>query len=216
MDATTKKFPFPLLDDARELARYEGWSEGVYRDLLALRVGELSEQAFLEKYQWEKSIMVLDMTGLTRFTMEQGELAALLRIVEAHRVCLPVIKDGGADVIRSFADDLVALFDDAYQAVSTALEVHERLREFAEHHDGPVTRCCIGIGHGRVLRIGPNLAQGDEMNRASKLGEDIAQGEETLVTENVRSALADRRELRFDSVDRSTAPFPYFRARAAD
>ena len=38
------------------------------------------------------------------------------------------------------------------------------------------TLCCAGIGFGQVLAIGPNLAQGDEMNRASKLGEDIARG----------------------------------------
>lgn len=215
MDAPPKSFPFPLLDDARDLASFQGWSEEVYRDLLALRAGTLSESEFFRKYHWEKTIMVLDMTGLTRFTMEQGELAALLRIVEAHQVCLPVIRDGGADVIRSFADDLVALFDDTYQALVTAFEVHERLREFARHHDGPVTQCCIGIGCGRVLRIGPNLAQGDEMNRASKLGEDIANGEETLVTENVRAALSDRAELRFEAAAGPDAPFPYYRARPA-
>ena len=43
--------------------------------------------------------------------------------------------------------------------------------------------CCAGVGYGRVLAIGPNLAQGDEMNRASKLGEDLAVKAETLITD---------------------------------
>lgn len=215
MGANPKTFPYPLLEDARALASYRGWSEDVYRDLLAVRAGELSEQAFCEKYHWEKSIMVLDMTGLTRFTMEHGELAALLRIVEAHQVCLPVIRDGGAILIRSFADDLVALFDSAHQAVCTAFEVHQRMQDFAEHHGGPVTRCCIGIGHGRVLRIGPNLAQGDEMNRASKLGEDVARAGETLVTKNVCEALQGSQEHQFEPVTTDAVPFPYFLARSA-
>ncbi len=49
----------------------------------------------------------------------------------------------------------------------------------------------IGIGHGKVFTIGPNLAQGDEMNRASKLGEDIARAKETLLTERAYDALKD-------------------------
>ena len=67
------------------------------------------------------------------------------------------------------------------------------------------------ILHGKVLRIGPNLAQGDEMNRASKLGEDIANARETLVTENVVNALAGRDEFVFSPLPAATV-FPYFRA----
>lgn len=211
MDSVPTTLPFELLEDAAELARYEGWTEQVYRDLLAVRAGQLSEADFYQRYHWQKSVLVLDMTGFTRTTIEQGELPALLRIVEGHQICLPVIRDGGADLIRSFADDIVALFDDPYAAVRAAFEIHDRTREFADKHDGLGVQCCIGIGFGNLLKIGPNLAQGDEMNRASKLGEDIAGGGDTLATENVRKALANRPGLGFDAVTGPDLAFPYYR-----
>lgn len=203
--------PFELLENAAELARYQGWSEEVYRDLLAVRHGTLAESEFLARYRWEKAVMVLDLTGFTQTTMEYGELHAILRILEAHMVCLPVIRDGGADFVRSFADDLVALFNDPCQAVSTAVTIHTRMNDLAASNGGRGASCCIGIGYGQLLKIGPNLAQGDEMNRASRLGEDIAGASETLVTENVYRAVTDLPGFEFERPASSKAPFPYYR-----
>lgn len=215
MKQRAQTLPFQIIDDPKELASYQGWSEKVYRDMLAVRSGKLSEADFYARYHWQKAVMVLDMTGFTRTTMELGELPALLRIVEMHQVCLPVIRDGGADLIRSFADDLVALFDDPYVAVRTAFEIHARMGEFADNNDGIGAQCSIGVGYGKVLKIGPNLAQGDEMNRASKLGEDIAEGEETLVTGNVARALDGRNDVSFAAAGTPAGLFPYFRVHPA-
>ena len=59
--------------------------------------------------------------------------------------------------------------------------MHRRIELFRNSSlaSGDPTQCCIGIGFGSVFAIGPNLAQGDEKNRASKLGEDIARAGET-------------------------------------
>lgn len=210
MDMLSTSLPFELLEDAAELASYQGWSEQVYRDMLAVRGGKLSEAEFYRRYHWEKAVLVLDMTGFTRTTIEQGELPALLRIVEAHQICIPVMRDSGAGLIRSFADDIVALFDEPYAAVKAAFEIHARTAEAADKHGGLGVRCCIGIGFGKVLKIGPNLAQGDEMNRASKLGEDIAEGGEVLVTENVRKAIEGRQGVEVLEVAGSQLPFTYY------
>lgn len=215
MKTTNKPVPFPLLEDPKELAGYQGWSEEAYRDMLAVRSGEMSEDEFYSRYEWEKAVLVLDMTGFTSTTIERGALPALLRIVEAHQVCLPAIEHGGASLIRSFADDLVALFDSPAAALTTAFEIHARMRHFAENHGGLGARCCIGIGYGKLLKIGPNLAQGDEMNRASKLGEDIAKGEQTLVTERVMQALQGSGAFHFTPAEAAALPFPYYHARAA-
>lgn len=212
---TTTDLPFEVLEDPKELASYLGWSEPVYRDMLAVRSGKLSESDFYARYQWQKAVMVLDMAGFTRSTIERGELPALLRIVEMQQVCLPVIRDGGADLIRTFADDVVALFDDPYDAMRVAFELHARTAHFVEDQEGFGARCSIGIGYGKVLRIGPNLAQGDEMNRASKLGEDIARAEETLVTPNVVRALEGCKEFSFCAPEVPGELFPYFHAAEA-
>ena len=131
-------------------------------------------------------------------------------------VCIPVMKECGAELIRCFADDIVAIFEAPDAALDAALEVHRRIEHFSKSSlaSNHPTQCCIGIGYGDVLAIGPNLSQGDEMNRASKLGEDIARGEETLVTENMFEALQHRSDIRFERQETDDLLFPFYRVEA--
>jgi len=46
---------------------------------------------------------------------------------------------------------------------------------------------CVGLGYGKVLRIGDQDVFGSEVNAASKLGEDTAKAWEILVTDSVKS-----------------------------
>jgi class 3 adenylate cyclase len=207
-------YPHELLDDISELASFQGWSEDVYRDFFRLKNGEMTSEEFGEKYHWERAILAMDMTGFTATAMRKGEVQSFLRIMDAQRVAIPVLQEFGAELVRCFADDIVALFDDVHAAIDAAFETHRRIRMFNE---SPLateypTQCCAGIGYGRVFAIGPNLAQGDEMNRASKLGEDIARSNETLVTERAYAALSSREDLHFDAQDQDDQLFPFYRA----
>lgn len=207
-------FPHDLLEDAVRLAEYQGWSEEVYQDFLRLQRGEMSPAEFDEKYHWERAILNMDMTGFTASAIREGELESLLRIFDAQKVCLPVLEEHGAGLVRCFADDIVALFESTDAALDAALEIHRRVELFnasplASRHP---TRCCAGIGFGTVFAIGPNLAQGDEMNKASKLGEDIARAGETLLTERARAALTHRDDVRFEEQDQDDQLFPFYRA----
>ena len=207
-------FPHPLLDDASTLASFQGWTEEVYADFLRLQSGELSEAEFNEKYHWERAILVMDMTGFTNAAMHRGEIHSLLRIVDAQKVVIPVLQEFGAQLIRCFADDVIALFEDPNHALDASFEIHRRIEVF---NDSPLssdhpTRCCAGIGFGTVFAIGPNLAQGDEMNRAAKLGEDIARANETLLTENAFSATGHRNDVHFEKQDSDDQLFPFYRA----
>lgn len=210
----TETFPHELLEDSQELSSFRGWSEDVYRDFLALQQGKLSSEEFHLKYQRQRAILSLDMTGFTLSAMNIGELQSLLRILDAQRVCIPVLKDFGADLIRCFADDIVAIFDDPNKAVDAAFEIHRRVELFANSElasDHP-TQCSIGIGFGQIFEIGPNLAQGDEMNRASKLGEDISRASETLLTERTYDAIKKRRDINFKRQSSDDQLFPFYRA----
>jgi class 3 adenylate cyclase len=214
----TESFPHELLEDSQELSSFRGWSEDVYRDFLALKKGKLSSEEFHLKYQRQRAILSLDMTGFTLSAINIGELESLLRILDAQRVCIPVLKDFGAGLIRCFADDIVAIFDDPNKAVNAAFEIHRRVELFANSElasDHP-TQCSIGIGCGSVFEIGPNLAQGDEMNRASKLGEDISRASETLLTERAYDALKSRRDINFKRQSSDDQLFPFYRATLLD
>jgi hypothetical protein len=117
-------------------------------------------------------------------------------------------------LIRCFADDIVAIFESPNVALDAAFEIHRRTEHFCASDlasDHP-TRCCVGIGYGDVFAIGPNLAQGDEMNRASKLGEDIARANETLLTERAFEAVGHRTDIQFDLQSSDDQMFPFYRA----
>lgn len=190
------------------------WEAHIYADFKALRDGRLSEADFRAKHAWRVAILCLDMTGFTEAAMRQGEIASLQRIFDMHRVCAPVFKSHRARHIRAFADDLTVIFDDPGDALSAAFEVHRRIQAFnasglAVSHPG---ECCIGIGYGDVFALGPDLAMGDEMNRAAKLGEDTARGGETLVTENMYAANRSRRDCRFELKQADDLIFPFYTA----
>ncbi len=210
-------FPFRLLEAASELAGLGGWSEEVYQDLLALQDGRMSGADFDTKYLRRKAILALDMTGFTSHCIQQPSTRAFLRILDVQKICIPALQEHAATLIRTFADDLVALFAEPGQALDAAFQIHHRVTAFHESGlagDEPA-QCCIGIGFGDVYAIGPNRAMGDEMNRASKLGEDIARGYETLVTSNVVATLRHREDVRFEPQKHDDMLFPYFRATRA-
>jgi len=215
---TPPDFTFPLVEDPADLARYQGWDEAAYRDLIAVERGSLSKADFDQKYLATKAILVLDITGFTLTTLHGGAISSFLRILDMQKVCLPILREHGSTFIRFFADDIVGLFDDCGAAVDVALEIHRRTRAFNDAfqtHESP-PQCCIGIGYGAVYEIGPNWSMGDEMNQASVLGEDVARGGETLVTEGVQRAIADRSDVCCEPQASDDLPFPYFRLTEKD
>jgi len=207
-------FLHPLLNDPETLAEYKGWSEDVYQDFFKLQRGDMGESEFRDKYHRERAILSIDMTGYTASAMQYGELQSLLRIMNAQRVVIPVLQEQDAELIRCFADDIVALFQHPDSAIDAAFEIHRRVQQFNVSPLAPdnPTLCCVGIGFGRLFAIGPNLAQGDEMNQASKLGEDIARANETLITERAYAAICERADIAFERQDQDDQLFPFYRA----
>lgn len=206
--------PFPLLESPDVLASCQGWTEEVYRDLLALQAGQLTQAQMDAKYLYRQAILTLDLTGFTVNSLGSRQMHGLLRVLDAQKVCVPTLQENKATLVRAFADDLVALFDDPSDALDAAFEVHRRISIFNQsgHAAEHPALCCIGLGYGDVYRIGPNLAMGDEMNRASKLGEDTARGTETLVTGNFFESARGRPDVVFEPLAHDDMLFPYYRA----
>src|SRR5262245_54330599 len=106
-----------MLDDPASLAQLSMWSESVYRDLLKVSRTGLGEPEFRECYVRRTAILVLDVSGFSRTCEQFGEVQGFLDILSVQRVSEPVLRGQGATLIRAFADDLVALFDDALDAL---------------------------------------------------------------------------------------------------
>jgi len=59
---------------------------------------------------------------------------------------------------------------------------------------------CLGVGYGRMLKIGDTDVFGPEVNAASKLGEDAAGPWEILVTGNARAQIRDNPDYGFEQL----------------
>ena len=134
-----KKIDFELMIDPSELASYRGWSEEVYRDLLAIEDRQMTEAVFDQKYLSEKAILVLDLTGFTETAMRKGAIHSFLRILDAHKLCLPVLSEHSADFVRVFADDIVALAVARRHAVRAPCQ--RKSPEFFTRHHQNVASC---------------------------------------------------------------------------
>ena len=58
---------------------------------------------------------------------------------------------------------------------------------------------CVGVGYGRLIKIGDDDVFGHEVNLASKLGEDTAEGNEILVKRAAREAAGELPDARWEA-----------------
>ncbi len=120
----------------------------------------------------------------------------------------PLCDKHGAIAHWAEADNVYAIFKNARDSLRCAMEIQTVVGEQnATRHETSRLPVCIGLGAGRMLRIGGENVYGDEMNLASKLGEDIAAPDEILITPSVLGEVGDcapeveRREQRISGVD---------------
>ena len=125
-----EKYTYELMEDQKELARFGFWSEETYSDLLACQKGNMTENEFKSRYHTRVAILCLDMTGLTKAAMKEGELHSLLRILDVQKVCGPIFQRFNARLIHAFADNFTVLFDDPNDALLAAFEIHHRIEYF--------------------------------------------------------------------------------------
>ena len=146
------------------------------------------QQLILDAFQRRKAVLALDMSGFTLTVRRDGILAYLCQIRRMQQITTPIVLAHQGSVVKNEADNLLAVFDDAQQAVRAALAM---LQSAASGSGGtsPAIAFSIGIDCGEVLLIEHADCFGDAVNLAYKLGEDIARPGEVLVTQAVHDQL---------------------------
>jgi class 3 adenylate cyclase len=140
----------------------------------------------------DRAVLVLDMSGFSRTTRQQGIVSFLLMIHQMQMIAAPSISKHGGLLVKAEADNLFCLFDDAAGAVRAASDIVERLNTVnLLLPEGRRLYASIGVGYGRVLNIGDEDLFGDEVNLASKLGEDVAGPSQILLTAAAQARLND-------------------------
>jgi adenylate cyclase len=140
----------------------------------------------------EWAVMFTDLVGFSR-QVERFGILHFLQIIHEHRkLLLPIVENHDGLLVKQEGDSFLVLFRRPDRAVACAQQMQRACGLYNERRK-PEEQIvlCVGIGFGRVLRIGDADVWGKEVNAASKLGEDQAKGNEILVTEAVKTALAD-------------------------
>jgi len=153
---------------------------------------EAIERKIEETFTQTRAVVVLDLSGFSRTTLNRGIIQFLLMIDQMELLAIPSVEKFGGIVLKQEADNVFCLFDSVADALGASDEIRVRLD--TANLVLPADRelyASIGIGFGPVLNIGDEDLWGVEVNLASKLGEDIAQKGEVLLTEAARAELAD-------------------------
>jgi class 3 adenylate cyclase len=159
------------------------------------------ERQIWDAYQRDKAVLALDMSGFSLSVRRSGILACLCRIRRMQQLTAPVLADFRGELVKYDADNLLAVFDDAQDAVQAAIAMNRVVCASAPPAgDAAPLALGIGIDYGRVLLVSAKDCFGDAVNIAHKLGEDIAEAGEILVTQAVRSRLGEPAPYRLAAV----------------
>ena len=167
-----------------------GGSEARLHDLIIRRSqAAAAERETIDARIWDLfgetwTIMFTDLAGFSRQVAKFGIIHFLQTILESERLLFPVVEDHDGLVLKSEGDSFLAIFRNPTKALQAARAMHHLLDDWnTERPHEELVLLCVGLGHGRVLRVGDKDVFGAEVNAASKLGEDDARAGEILATD---------------------------------
>lgn len=163
--------------------------------LIARRLDSGVDRAKIDARIWdlfgeEWAVMFTDLSGFSRRVAEFGIIHFLQIIYESERLLIPVIDEHDGIVLKTEGDSMLIIFRRARKAIDCAIAMQRALGTYNQKHSKEEQiLLCLGLGFGKMLRIGDQDVFGTEVNAASKLGEDIAKAGEILVTGSIKKAL---------------------------
>jgi adenylate cyclase len=169
-----------------------GASEERLKKLIEARLQPNSDKDIIDQKIWdlfgeEWCIMFTDLSGFSRNTTKFGIIHFLQTIYESEIILEPIIEKYDGFLLKTEGDSMLVIFRNPDKALSSAIEMHNSLKEYNKtKEDEEKVLLCVGLGFGKILRIGDDDVFGEEVNLASKLGEDTAKAYEILVTKNFK------------------------------
>lgn len=156
---------------------------GADKDAIDARIWDLFGE------EW--AVMFTDLSGFSRGVASFGIIHFLQIIQEAQRLLIPSIDEYDGILLKVEGDSFLVIFRRLSKAIDCALAMQQICHDYSETREAAEQiRLCVGVGFGKMLRIGDRDVFGNEVNAAAKLGEDIAKAGEILVTETVAQQLA--------------------------
>jgi adenylate cyclase len=176
-------------------------------DLVAQRARPEADTDAIDARIWDLfgedwAVLFTDLAGFSRQVERFGIVHFLQIIWEQKQLLLPIVAAHDGILIKVEADSFLILFRRAERALDCAIAMQQACRE-ENHKRLPEERIllCVGLGFGRLLRIGDEDVFGAEVNAASKLGEDRAKQDEILITQAVKDAVEGRAGVSFEKLE---------------
>lgn len=162
------------------------------------------DQRIWDLFGEDAAVMFTDLSGFSRQVAAFGIIHFLQVIYEQKALLLPVVHDHDGILVKIEADSFLIVFRRPQRALECAIAM-QRACQAVNQRRVPEERIllCVGIGWGRILRIGDKDCYGAEVNAASKLGEDTAGADEVLVTAAVREAVGEMPGVSFEELTAS-------------
>ena len=167
---------------------------GADKDLIDARLWDLFGETW--------AVMFTDLSGFSRNVATFGIIHFLQIIYETQRVLVPCIDQHDGILLKLDGDSMMVIFRSVTKAIECATAMQRTLKSY--NTSKPAAEqilLCLGLGYGRMLRIGDEDVFGPEVNAASKLGEDTARAWEILVTDSVVKAAEQMPGVRFEKLD---------------
>lgn len=173
-------------------------SEDRLENLINERLKKGSNKKLIDKRIWdlfgeEWCVMFTDLSGFSRNVEKFGIIHFLQTIHESQRLLIPILEDNDGILLKIEGDSYLVIFRNIEKAIKAGIQMEKALTKYnKDKTKEEKVLLCIGLGYGKVLKIGDSEVYGSEVNAASKLGEDTARSGEILVTESVKN-LTDKK-----------------------
>ena len=186
---------------------YTGASEDRLERLIRERLSPGADRKRIDERIWDLfgedwTVMFTDLSGFSRRVAEFGIIHFLQTIQEAERLLVPVIEEYDGILLKVEGDSFLVIFRNPRKALQCGVAMQRSLAEYdRDKADEDKVLLCVGLGYGRMLRIGDSDVFGAEVNAASKLGEDRAKAWEIMVTGAMRDRCGDVEGASFESIE---------------
>ena len=187
-----------------------GASEDRLEKLIESRLQPGADKEAIDRRIWDLfgetwAVMFTDLAGFSRRVAEFGIIHFLQIIHESQRILVPCIERFDGILLKTEGDSFLVIFRSAARAVDCAVAMQRAVGEYNVGRSGEEEiLLCVGVGYGRMLRIGDHDVYGAEVNAAAKLGEDTAKAWEILVTGAVAAEIRANAGISLDPLE--TAP----------
>jgi adenylate cyclase len=147
------------------------------------------------------AILFTDLVGFSDWALEAGDEAALDALRRVGDAEQKAVSDNRGAVVKRLGDGAMAVFSDADQAVSAALDAQREIAKIDVDGYRPKQRA--GVHQGTPRKVKGDFL-GVDVNIAARVG-DCAEGGEVLISAPVREAL-DGGRYRFGAARPLDAP----------